>query len=112
MFRNVGVLKNGLAVLVVAIIASVGISSALAEDGLHSNSRSGSYAGNNCSLAHGTLKGSMKRFAREHCRSEHRSGKFNTLRQENYTKLSCVKRKKGTKTITIKVQGTLTYLCS
>jgi hypothetical protein len=54
----------------------------------------------------------MEGFARQHCRGGHGSGKFNTLRQENYTKLSCQKNKEGSKTVSVRVKGTLTYLCS
>jgi hypothetical protein len=67
---------------------------------------------NSCSGAHGDLKGYMKRSARNHCRGAHGSGKINTLRQENYTKRSCEKKKEGKKTVSVKVSGTLTFLCS
>jgi len=98
--------------LVVSIFCIAGIDSAIAKEGLHTQSKSSTFGLKTCSSGYGELKRRMKIVARRHCSSVHHSGKVNTLRQENFTKLSCEKKKEGTKTVSVNVKGTLTYLCS
>jgi len=70
------------------------------------------FSAKSCSSAHYSLRTTLKHIARKHCRAVHGSGKINTLRQENYTKISCEKKKQGNKTVNVTAEGTLTWLCS
>jgi len=99
--------------LVVSIISFVGTDSAIANEGLYSKTFSKTLPGiKSCPRAYGELKRRMKSISRKQCISQHHSPKLNTLGQEHFTKISCEKKKEGRKTVSVKVKGTLTYLCN
>jgi len=99
-------------IVIASIIIFTAAGSAFASDGMHKNTRTKTKLGyNNCNNAHNALKREIKDYARRHCQSSHKSAKINTLRQEHYTKISCQKNKEGSKTVSVKITGTLTWLC-
>jgi len=99
--------------LVASIVSIVGTDSAIANDGLYSKTYSKTLPGiKSCPRAYSELRSRMKFAARKQCVSKHHSPKLNTLGQEHFTKISCQKKKEGRKTVSVKVKGTLTYLCN
>ena len=87
------------------------ISTASAKSGTHTKTSTHTYSKNNCSSGYNSLKSQLKDTAKRHCVSTHGSSGLDILKNTNWTKIKCTKKKVKGKTTTVTVKGTFTNKC-